>query len=125
MTEQLKKCRRLGCGKEYYEKDNTEGSCHYHDGKPMFHDTKKGWTCCNQVAYDWDDFQKLQPCKVGKHSDIAPDKIEFFKSDTVANAQRALDKMGGEKKIMNIKMKQRKRKQKKKQNLKEKNRKKL
>ena len=102
MTDQLKKCRRLGCGKEYYEKDNTEGSCHYHDGKPMFHDTKKGWTCCNQIAYDWDDFQKLQPCKVGKHSDVAPEKIEFFKSDIVANAQRALDKMGGEKKIMNI-----------------------
>ena len=99
--DQLKKCRRLGCGKEYYEKDNVEGSCHYHDGKPMFHDTKKGWTCCNQVAYDWDEFQKLKPCKVGKHTDIPPSKIEFFKSDTVANAQRAIEKTE-QKKIMNI-----------------------
>ena len=103
--DQLKKCRRLGCGKEYYEKDNVEGSCHYHDGKPMFHDTKKGWTCCNQVAYDWDEFQKLQPCKVGKHSDVPPEKIEFFKSDNLT--------------------KPRKKRRKKKQNLKEKNLKKL
>ena len=100
--DQLKKCKRLGCLKEYYEKDNVEGSCHYHDGKPMFHDTKKGWTCCNQVAYDWDEFQKIPPCKVGKHSDTPLEKIEFFKSDTVANAQRAIDKMGGAKKIMDI-----------------------
>ena len=57
--ETQKKCTHLGYGKLYYEKDNIEGACHYHDGKPMFHDTKKGWTCCNEVAYDWDELQKL------------------------------------------------------------------
>jgi hypothetical protein len=125
--EQLKKCRRLGCNKEYYEKDNVEGCCHYHDGKPMFHDVKKGWTCCNQVAYDWDEFQKLAPCKVGKHSDVPPEKIEFFKSDTVANAQKAIDKSEGQPKIMNINdfNEAEKKKLKKKQNSKEKNLKKL
>ena len=100
-TEQKKKCTHLGCNQFYYEKDNVEGCCHYHDGKPMFHDLKKGWTCCNQLAYDWDEFQKLKPCKVGKHTDIPPSKIEFFKSDTVANAQRAIEKTE-QKKIMNI-----------------------
>ena len=99
--ETQKKCTHLGCGKLYYEKDNIEGACHYHDGKPMFHDTKKGWTCCNQVAYDWDEFQKLPPCKVGKHTDVPQGKMEFFKSDTVANAQRAIDKNEGNK-VLNI-----------------------
>ena len=26
--EEKKKCTRLGCQKEYYEKDNVEGCCH-------------------------------------------------------------------------------------------------
>ena len=99
--ETQKKCTHLGCGKLYYEKDNIEGACHYHDGKPMFHDTKKGWTCCNQVAYDWDEFQKLPPCKVGKHTDVPQGKMEFFKSDTVANTQRAIDKNENNK-VLNI-----------------------
>ena len=99
--EVLKKCTHLGCGKQYYEKDNVEGACHYHDGKPMFHDTKKGWTCCNQIAYDWEEFQKLPPCKVGKHTDTPAGKIEFFKSDTVSNAQRAIDKNENNK-VLNI-----------------------
>ena len=33
----------------------------------MFHDRKKFWTCCKAEAYDWDDFEKLPPCAVGKH----------------------------------------------------------
>ena len=97
--EQKKKCTRLGCLKEYYEKDNVEGCCHYHDGKPMFHDIKKGWTCCNTVVYDWDEFQKIPPCKTGKHSS-EEQKLEFFKSNTVANAQKAIDKDENGKKII-------------------------
>ena len=101
MEDIKKRCTHFGCLKEYYEKDNVEGCCKYHDGKPMFHDTKKGWTCCNQVAYDWDEFQKIAPCKVGKHTDIPLNKIDFYKSDTVSNAQKAIN--NNEKvKVMNI-----------------------
>ena len=48
-----KKCFRPGCGKKYTDENNTETSCNFHDGKPIFHDIKKGWTCCNKLVYDW------------------------------------------------------------------------
>jgi disease resistance protein len=86
-----KKCLRPGCGKKYTEENNTEISCNYHDGNPIFHDIKKGWTCCNKLVYDWDEFQKLVGCKSGMHSDIKQES-QFFKSNTVANAQAGLDR---------------------------------
>lgn len=79
----MSKCTRLGCLKEYKEEENKDGSCVYHDGKPIFHELKKGWTCCNQVVYDWDEFQKLKGCRVGQHTDVK-NSFEFFKSQ---NAQ--------------------------------------
>ena len=42
--EEKKKCVHPGCLKEYYESENVEGCCKYHDGKPIFHDIQKGWT---------------------------------------------------------------------------------
>ncbi len=60
-------------------------------GISIFHDTKKGWTCCNKVVYDWDEFQKLPTCAVGRHTDKKVDDT-FFKSNTVANATNALKK---------------------------------
>ena len=82
------KCTNLGCLKDFKEEENNDTACTYHDGKPMFHDIKKGWTCCNQVVYDWDEFQKLKGCKVGRHTDVKKD-VEFFKSQ---NAQGGVQK---------------------------------
>eukprot|EP01017_Pseudomicrothorax_dubius_P049628 TRINITY_DN9253_c0_g1_i3.p1 TRINITY_DN9253_c0_g1~~TRINITY_DN9253_c0_g1_i3.p1 ORF type:complete len:110 (-),score=16.47 TRINITY_DN9253_c0_g1_i3:349-678(-) len=98
-TTEAKKCRRHGCKKTFVEIENSETSCRHHSGKPMFHDTKKGWTCCNQVAYDWDEFEQLAPCSIGRHTDIDPMKLHdnqdaYFKSQTVATAQRAIDRQG-------------------------------
>ena len=73
------KCTNLGCLKEYKEEENNDSACMFHDGKPMFHDIKKGWTCCNQVVYDWDSFQKLQGCRVGRHT-IEKKDVTFFKN---------------------------------------------
>ena len=69
MELEKKKCVRKGCMKKYTEDENTEGACSYHPGKPIFHDLKKGWTCCNKIVYDWDEFQKLPGCESGKHTD--------------------------------------------------------
>lgn len=66
----MNKCTNIGCLKEYKEEDNNDTACVYHDGQAMFHDLKKGWTCCNQIVYDWDEFSKLKGCKIGKHSNI-------------------------------------------------------
>lgn len=86
-----KKCMRPGCGKKYFEAENNETSCNFHDGKPIFHDVKKGWTCCNKLVYDWDEFSKLVGCKQGKHSDVKQE-AQFFKSNTVSNAQAGIEK---------------------------------
>lgn len=71
-AEKELKCLRLGCLKKYKESENSDTSCTYHCGKPIFHDLKKGWTCCNQIVYDWDEFQKLKGCQVGRHSNVKP-----------------------------------------------------
>ena len=84
------KCLRPGCGKDYFEKDNNDNACSYHPGKPIFHDIKKGWTCCNVIVYDWDEFTKLQGCAVAAHSNVKQD-AEFYKSSTVQNAQKGID----------------------------------
>jgi disease resistance protein len=86
-----KKCTRRGCLKEFTDEGNTEGCCVYHPGKPKFHDTKKGWDCCNKLAYDWDEFQKIPGCQTGLHTD-QKEETEFWKSQTVNNAKAGLDK---------------------------------
>ena len=86
-----KKCLRPGCGKKYLEESNTDNSCNFHDGKPIFHDVKKGWTCCNKIVYDWDEFTKLVGCKRGKHSDVKHE-AQFFKSNSVSNAQAGVER---------------------------------
>ena len=86
------KCTRPGCQKEYKEDENSDTACYYHDGKPIFHDIKKGWTCCEVIVYDWDEFMKISGCKIGRHlSSQVADKTEFFKSQTVSNAQKGID----------------------------------
>ena len=68
--EVSKMCKRNGCRKKYLESENNDQACHYHPGKPIFHDLKKGWDCCNKISWDWDEFQKLPTCAVGKHTDV-------------------------------------------------------
>jgi len=97
MAEVTKTCKRHGCRLKYCDSENNDTACKYHPGKPMFHDLKKGWTCCNQKAYDWDEFERLPPCAQGPHSDEDPNanatnQDQFFKSSTVSNAQKAIDK---------------------------------
>ena len=91
------RCKRHGCLKWYNPEENEDGVCHYHPGQPIFHDLKKGWTCCNKVVYDWDEFQKLPTCATGKHTDNKEEAQEFYKSSTVQNAANALKKEEGKK----------------------------
>lgn len=88
-----KRCTRPGCNKEYTDAENNPTACKYHNGKVIFHDTKKGWTCCNQVVYDFDDFQKIAGCCTAAHTDIRENDPTFFKSNTVANAAKGILQM--------------------------------
>jgi hypothetical protein len=91
-TPAQKRCKRHGCLKHYNEEENQEGSCHFHPGQPIFHDLKKGWTCCNRIVYDWDEFQKLPTCATGTHTDQKELAQQFYQSSTVKNATNALKK---------------------------------
>ena len=97
MEEGFAKCDRNGCKRKFKIAENTETSCNHHPGKPIFCDLKKGWTCCNQIVYDWDEFQALKTCAVGPHLPVQPKteanpQDEFYKSNTVSNAQKGIER---------------------------------
>lgn len=84
-------CKNPGCKLSYDPSTSPDDACSYHPGKVIFHDIKKGWTCCNEVRYDWDEFEAIPGCTRGPHSSVKP-TTEFFKSDTVSRADQALDR---------------------------------
>lgn len=63
-------CQNFGCNMWFIDDDlnNTISSCKHHVGPPVFHDCKKGWSCCKKRVYDWDEFALIEGCHVGKHS---------------------------------------------------------
>ena len=72
-------CTNFGCGKRFIndETGNLDGCCQYHEGKPVFHDTYKYWSCCpNKKALDWEEFEAIPKCKAGCHSTANP-QISF------------------------------------------------
>lgn len=57
-------------------------------GKPIFYDLKKGWTCCNKIVYDWDEFQALPTCATGRYEDTSAElaatkQSAFYQSNTI------------------------------------------
>ncbi|KAJ0393164.1 hypothetical protein ATCC90586_004917 [Pythium insidiosum] len=85
----LQQCKNYGCRQKFDESDNHDSACRHHVKPPLFHDTKKGWQCCSsKMVYDWDDFEKIEPCAVGRHSTTDPGSL-FAQSPTVALAESA------------------------------------
>ncbi len=82
-------CRNFGCNKKFREEDNTDTACKFHDKPPIFHETRKGWSCCShRLVWDWDEFMKIEGCRIGRHSTVDP-KVRFAPSPTVALAATA------------------------------------
>ncbi|KAM5180515.1 cysteine and histidine-rich domain-containing protein 1 [Mantella aurantiaca] len=63
-------CYNRGCGQRY--DTNTDGSCTYHPGVPVFHDALKGWSCCKKRTTDFSDFLSIAGCTKGLHSNEKP-----------------------------------------------------
>ena len=92
-TAGAQKCKRPGCNKHFLEEGNGATSCKFHSGQPIFHDLKKGWACCQQICYDWDEFQAIVGCCTAAHSsDPAAATDEFWRSSTVEHASTAVKK---------------------------------
>jgi hypothetical protein len=87
-TSQLR-CRNYGCGQHFDEENNTDTSCRHHVAPPIFHDCVKGWSCCkDRKAYDWEEFQRIEGCTIGRHSTVDP-QLLFAASPTVSAASAA------------------------------------
>jgi len=69
IDKDLLRCRNYGCNKNYKEEENSDDACAYHTGPPIFHDTMKCWSCCrDRKSYDFESFQKITGCAIGRHS---------------------------------------------------------
>jgi len=71
----MPRCARKGCGKEFLSAENTETSCYYHPGAPVFHEGLKSWSCCSSVnkpVLDFDEFMAIPGCEVGAHTEAVP-----------------------------------------------------
>ena len=44
------------------------------------------------MAYEWSEFEKLEGCCIGPHTDEKQEATEFWQSSTVANASNAIEK---------------------------------
>lgn len=55
----LLRCKNYGCNQSFSEENNSEEACRFHKAPPVFHDTKKGWSCCAKRVYDWDEFHTV------------------------------------------------------------------
>ncbi|CAJ1008226.1 putative CHORD [Leishmania naiffi] len=63
------RCTNFGCNQYYKEEENMDDSCHHHLKGPVFHDLEKFWGCCeSRKAFDWESFEKIPKCCVGRHS---------------------------------------------------------
>ncbi|KAG5455009.1 Cysteine and histidine-rich domain-containing protein 1 [Clonorchis sinensis] len=83
----LLQCYNKGCGQKYDEGSNTEDSCQYHPGEPIFHDAKKKWSCCKKFSTDFSEFLSIKGCTKGKHSNVRPVEPEKNKTNGTDSAE--------------------------------------
>jgi len=84
----MPRCARKGCGKEYGKDANTEESCTYHPGDPVFHEGLKSWSCCNTInkpVLEFDQFMQIPGCAIGSHLEHVPQNQAPKPTSTTAN----------------------------------------
>lgn len=91
------RCKNFGCNQFYTEEENSDTACKHHTAPPIFHDRVKGWSCCKEKkAYDWEEFQAIEGCTVGRHSTVATGHKIFADSPTVTACNEAEARNPGE-----------------------------
>mmetsp|Transcript_21316 Transcript_21316/g.68107 ORF Transcript_21316/g.68107 Transcript_21316/m.68107 type:complete len:312 (-) Transcript_21316:210-1145(-) len=83
------RCKRYGCQVEYDPATNHEAACRHHRLPPMFHDTRKWWTCCADIkVYSFDELMQVPGCAIGHHSaDPPPQEVERQRAMAEATAR--------------------------------------
>lgn len=77
----LLQCYNKGCGIKFDPEENSDTSCQYHPGSPVFHDALKGWSCCSKRSSDFTEFLNFKGCTTGPHSNVKPPEPEKPKKD--------------------------------------------
>ncbi|XP_029463084.1 integrin beta-1-binding protein 2 isoform X2 [Rhinatrema bivittatum] len=78
-------CYNKGCGKTFTEEQNSEESCLYHPGVPIFHDALKGWSCCRKRTTDFSEFLTIKGCTKGHHNSQKP--LELLQPEVTSSKQ--------------------------------------
>jgi len=57
------RCKRFGCQK-FYDPNGPPQECVHHKAAPIFHETAKWWSCCqDKKAYDFEEFMGIPGCQ--------------------------------------------------------------
>lgn len=59
-------CKNKGCSVSY-EGEQSQTTCMYHSGQPIFHEGLKYWSCCQKKTTDFNAFLNQIGCERGKH----------------------------------------------------------
>ena len=82
------RCKNYGCQCEFDEARNSETACRHHRLPPVFHDTRKWWSCCETIkVYSFDEMMEIPGCVVGPHSTVPP-AAEVKRSSEVQQATK-------------------------------------
>lgn len=71
------RCRNYGCNATFTEAENSDTACRFHTAPPVFHDTKKGWSCCPKRVYDWDEFHLVRPTRASRLALVRTDPCMY------------------------------------------------
>lgn len=86
------RCKNYGCQCEFVEAENSDTACRHHVAHPIFHDTRKWWSCCEGVkVYSIDELLAIPGCKVGRHSTEPPANELQRKAEFKAATDKVLE----------------------------------
>jgi hypothetical protein len=72
------RCRNFGCKKWFFE-DGPPQECVHHCKPPVFHETAKWWSCCqDKKAYDFGEFERIPGCTKGFCSAVVQQGQSFL-----------------------------------------------
>eukprot|EP00962_Isochrysis_galbana_P018673 scaffold5382_cov114-Isochrysis_galbana.AAC.17 len=81
-------CKNYGCQQDFDDETNHGAACRHHAAPPMFHDTRKWWTCCaDRKVYSFDELMEIPGCVVSAHSATPPPQ-EVERAAAVAEATK-------------------------------------
>lgn len=83
------RCKRFGC-QQFFDPEGPEQKCVHHKAPPIFHETAKWWSCCqDKKAYDWEEFMRIPGCQTGVCSASAEGQQKRFLGGTDLRADSA------------------------------------